>query len=195
MHRFLRKANLHWRQAAVMAVLVIGWTAASAGDARLVYYDVAGHSARELRDDLNNKGPLDHGKRFDAHTAWRVTWTFLYAPEGNGCKVTKVNASLDGTIELPRWQHRGDASPTLVGKWERYLAALRVHEDGHYAHGVAAEREIDALGQSFRITGSCTAMAKAFNDEANAIVARYAAMDATYDRDTDHGRSQGAVFP
>ncbi|HZX72320.1 MAG TPA: DUF922 domain-containing protein [Rhodanobacter sp.] len=168
---------------------------ANAADAQLVYYQVVGNSSRQLRHELNDKGPLDDGKRFDAYTTWHVRWTFRYASQGDGCRLTEIHTSLDGTIELPRWERSSDASPSLVEKWERYLAALRIHEDGHYAHGMAAEKEVDALGQSFRIAGSCTTMAQAFNDKAGAIVARYAAMDATYDRDTHHGKNQGATFP
>lgn len=187
--------NLRLWQVAAMVALSITWTAACAGEARLVYYDVVGKSAAALRHEMSDKGPLDGGKRFDAYTQWHVKWTFRYAPVGHGCRLTTIDTSLDGTIEFPRWQHGDDASPSLVEKWEKYLTALRTHEDGHYAHGVAAENEIEALGQSFQIAGSCNKIAQAFNDQATAISARYAAMDVTYDRATDHGKSQGATFP
>ncbi|MEO8810642.1 MAG: DUF922 domain-containing protein [Rhodanobacter sp.] len=168
---------------------------AYADDARLVYYDVVGNSAATLRQQLKSNGPLDHGKRFDAHATWHVTWTYTYASTGQGCAFTKLDTSLNGVIELPRWVDPGDAPASLKIKWERFLAALRVHEDGHYAHGVAARNEIETLGRSFQIPGSCSAMAKTFNDEASAIVDKYAAMDRQYDHDTDHGKSQGATFP
>ncbi len=195
MDRFGGMLHLRFRQVAVISVLVIAWTVAHAGDAQVVYYEVVGNSATKLRHELNNKGPLKDGRRFDAYTTWRVTWTYFYAPAGKGCRLTEISTLLDGTIELPRWERNGRASDSLVRKWERYLAALRIHEDGHYAHGVAARNEIQALGQSFQITGSCTTMAEAFNDEAKSILAKYGAMDATYDRDTGHGKSQGAIFP
>jgi predicted secreted Zn-dependent protease len=187
--------NLRLWQVAAMVALPLAWTAACAREAQLVFYDVVGNSAAMLRHELNTKGPLDGDKRFDAHTAWHVRWTFRYAPVGNKCRLTKIDTSLEGTIDFPRWKRRNDASPSLVEKWEQYLTALRIHEDGHYAHGVAAENEIEALGQSFQITGSCTTMAQAFNDKAKALSAKYAAMDVTYDRATDHGKSQGATFP
>lgn len=195
MDRFGWKLNLGFRQVAVLAVLAMTWTAAYADDAGIVYYDVAGDSARALRQDLNNNGPLDHGKRFDAHTSWHVAWKYVYAPAGSGCKFTQMTASLDGTIELPRWDHTGFVPGPLRRDWKRYVAALRVHEDGHYAHGVAARNEIQVLGQSFQIAGSCTTIAKTFNDEAAAILDKYSAMDQKYDHDTGHGKSQGAIFP
>jgi len=184
---------LRWVMAVVLAA---AWTAASADDARFVYYDVAGHTATKLRQELDVKGPLDrNGKRFDGRTTWRLNWTYRYAPDGNGCRFTGMSASLAGTIILPRWTHSEHASHSLVKKWDGYLAALRIHEEGHYAHGVAAKREVETLGQSFRIPGDCKEIARIFNDEASAIVARYMALDVTYDRDTGHGETQGATFP
>lgn len=184
-----------FRQVVAIVVLCVGWAAAYAGDAKLVYYDVVGNSAGQLRHELDSKGPLAHGKRYDAYTSWHVTWTYHYAPAGNACKLTGMTTSLDGTMELPRWERSGHVSDALVKKWERYRAALRIHEDGHYAHGRAARNEIQALGQSFQMAGSCTTISKAFNDKAKSILAGYAAMDVTYDHDTDHGKSQGAIFP
>lgn len=195
MHRFGWKLSSGSRQIAVLIVLAATWTVAYADDARIVYYDVTGDSAGSLRDDLNSKGPLDHGQRFDALTTWHVTWKYLYVPVGTGCKFTQMSTSLDGTIELPRWEHTGFVPGPLRRDWKRYLAALRVHEDGHYAHGVAARNEIQALGQSFQIAGSCTTIAKAFNDEATSIMDKYGAMDLKYDHDTGHGKTQGAIFP
>ncbi|MEO9080351.1 MAG: DUF922 domain-containing protein [Rhodanobacter sp.] len=195
MDRFGWRSSLGFRQVAVLVVLAITWTVAYADDAKLVYYDVAGDSARALRQDLNSKGPLDNGKRFDAETLWHVRWKYLYAPAGSGCKFTQMSTSLDGTIEFPRWEHTGFVEGPLRRKWKSYVAALRVHEDGHYAHGVAARQEIQALGESFQIAGSCTTIVKTFNDEAAAILAKYQAMDLKYDQDTGHGKSQGAIFP
>jgi hypothetical protein len=34
-----------------------------------------------------------------------------------------------------------------------------------------------------------------FNDRAHSIIDKYKALDAAYDRETDHGRTQGAQFP
>ncbi|MEO6829231.1 MAG: DUF922 domain-containing protein [Acidobacteriaceae bacterium] len=195
MDRFRWRLSLGSRQIAALVVLAVTWSVACADDARIVYYDVTGDSAGELRQDLNNKGPLDHGKRFDANTLWHVTWKYLYVPVGNGCKFTQMSTSLDGTIELPRWDHTGFVPGPLRRDWKRYLAALRVHEDGHYAHGVAARNEIQALGQSFQIAGSCTTIAKTFNDLAASILDKYGAMDQKYDHDTGHGKTQGAIFP
>ncbi len=105
--RFSGMLGLRFRQVATCVVLAMVWTTAHAGDARLVYYDVAGKSASQLRNAMNVEGPLDQaGKRFDGLTTWWLTWKFRYAPDGDQCKLTSMSTSLDTTIVLPRWVHR-----------------------------------------------------------------------------------------
>jgi predicted secreted Zn-dependent protease len=175
--------------------LVLAMSIAHAEDPQIAYYDISGNNAQALRRQMSAKGPLDHGKRFDAHTDWYVKWNYRYRPTGSGCELTSVGVSVTGTILLPRWVDADDAASALVQKWNRYLAALRLHEDGHYAHGVSAAKEIEALAKSFHDSGQCPAMIAAFNEQAHAIIGKYNAMDVAYDRETAHGRTQGAQFP
>lgn len=189
-------SSLRLPRVVMVVLLTIACSATCADEASVVYYDVAGHSPRQLRNELDAKGPLDKaGERFDGFTSWQVKWTYRYVAEGTGCKFTSMDAAVAGTIVLPRWVREDRASGSAVKKWERYLVALRSHEDGHYAHGVAARDEVQKLGESFRVPGACSTIARTFNDEAEAILARYGALDAKYDQDTEHGKTQGAIFP
>jgi predicted secreted Zn-dependent protease len=183
-----------WLVFAALA-FVLATSIAHAEDPQIVYYDIAGNNARALRRQMNVNGPMGHDKRFDAHTNWYVKWNYRYRPTASGCELTSLNVSLTGTIVLPRWVHADNVSGALVQKWGRYLAALRLHENGHYAHGASAAKEIEALAQSFHGFGDCQAMALAFNAKARSIIRKYNALDVTYDRETDHGRTQGAEFP
>lgn len=189
-------SSFRFAQVVMIFALILACSAACADEASVVYYDVSGRSSRQLRSELDAKGPLDKaGERFDGLTSWRVTWTYRYVSDGTGCKFTSMDASVAGTIVLPHWAQEDRASSSAERKWDRYLAALRSHEDGHYALGVAARDEIQKLGESFRVPGACSTIGKTFNGEAEAILARYGALDAKYDQDTEHGKTQGAVFP
>jgi predicted secreted Zn-dependent protease len=190
-----KRADRHPWLALAAAALVLAMSSAHAEDPQIVYYDVAGNSATALRQQMTAKGPLDDGKRFDAHTDWYVKWNYRYRPTASGCEFTSMDVSLSGTILLPRWNHADDASNALVQKWDTYLAALRLHENGHYAQGANAAKAIEAFARSSHGSGDCAAMVSEFNDQARAIVDKYKAQDAAYDRATDHGRTQGAQFP
>jgi predicted secreted Zn-dependent protease len=186
---------LYWRVLAV-AGLAVGQPMAHADDAEIAYYDVVGNSGQELRHQMDTKGPFgEEGKRVDGHTDWKVTWSYQYAPAADGCRITKLGINLSATITLPRWTAGDNASNALLKKWQSYIASLRVHEDGHYSHGVEAADEIKSFGQSFHTSGDCLILAMNFNDKATSIIEKYRAADAAYDADTKHGRTQGAIFP
>lgn len=188
--------GLTFRQVFAAAILSATLSVAYANDAKLIYYDIVGNNATDLRRELDANGPFDEdGKRYDGHTEWRVTWTYSDVPTEEGCKFTEIGVSVDGTIALPRWVGGEDASNALSRKWQNFLAALRLHEDGHYALGVRAAKEIEDLGQSFHVSGNCSTIGKAFNDQAGSILEKYKAMNALYDHDTNHGQTQGAEFP
>ncbi|WHZ18475.1 MAG: hypothetical protein OJF55_000624 [Rhodanobacteraceae bacterium] len=162
-----------------------------------MYYDISGNTAAALRHQLDARGPLgESGKRFDAHTDWRVSWNYRYRTGPSGCEFTALEVSTSGTILLPRWVHAADVPDSLLRKWQAYSAALLAHEQGHYTHATDAAGEITRLEQSFNdYSGDCASLARAFNARADAIVERYKAEDAAYDEATGHGRTQGATFP
>jgi predicted secreted Zn-dependent protease len=166
---------------------------AAAQEVAVVHYDVAGATVEELHASLGQRGPWVDGTRFHAHTKWNVTWTYRYAPGVRGCGFSRFDVRIDAEMTLPRWQGRTGAPTALVERWDRYLAALRAHEYGHYAHGLEAAREIEALGSGFQV-GSCARIETDFNARAMEIIAKFNQRDLAYDRDSGHGRSQGASW-
>lgn len=57
----------------LMVAILVAETSARAADLRTLYYDVVGDTARELRRDLNKKGPVsERGIRGDGLTDGRI---------------------------------------------------------------------------------------------------------------------------
>ena len=188
--------TLHYFRALVVAGLMLGPSLGYADGAEIVYYDIVGDSAKELRRQMDANGPLgEDGKRMDGYTHWNVAWTYGYMPAAGGCKFTELEITLTATITLPRWTPGDDTSRALVKKWQSFISALRVHEDGHYSHGRMAAEEIKSLGQSLRTSDDCSTMAKLFDDQVHSILEKYKVADVAYDADTKHGETQGAIFP
>lgn len=145
--------------------------------------------------ETNTKGPIGpDGKRYPAYTHWRVDWNYTYQFVPGTCKLVKLTATVSGTITLPRWVDSRDASNSLVQSWDAMVAALRVHENGHYAHGIAAAQEIEALQNTVGSAADCPSLEKEINAQSQAIVDKYSALDVKYDEDTKHGQTQGAVL-
>jgi len=162
------------------------------------YYTVRGNSPQQLRQQLNQLGPISRtGRRFDGNTKWRIRWNYGYSNRPNQCQLTNAQITVNVTITMPRWQTQANAPIQLKQRWQRYIKALQLHENGHRDHGVAAARELTnslrQLGQ--RRFSSCTAMSQQFKQTSDRIISYYSQRDRDYDRVTQHGRTQGAVFP
>jgi predicted secreted Zn-dependent protease len=158
-------------------------------------YKITGNTAAGLRQQMNADGPLDHDKHFDAHTEWNVRWTYPFDRSGGGCSTGPVTVTLTITYHFPEWGDESDGSRPLIDKWHKYLQALETHEDGHAEHGREAADDIIGELSGLPPADACPTMDGIANAKAQAIIGRYAAEDVDYDRDTNHGATQGATFP
>ncbi len=183
----------------MQAAIVVGALAASASPALAEVreqlatreYAVTADPGAPLLQLLNSATPIrENGKVFHGYTKWYVKWNYRWneAPDGS-CRITRVDTAVEGTFTLPKLVGGSGAQRT---RFDTYLAALRTHEEGHYAFARQAGREIDGEIAALPAMRSC----KALETEANALGYRildtYTTREKQYDRDTDHGRTQGA---
>ena len=183
------------RASLALLIAAFAFVPARAADVRIVYYDIHGRTVRDLFNEMQAKGPADSsGSRFPAYTRWRVSWNFRYESTPGSCKLTELNASVEGTTTLPHWVEGDAASTPLKKEWQDFIAALRVHESGHYAHGVEAAAEVQGIEPSIQPASDCPDLTRQVTHRAESILEKYRAIDAQYDRDTNHGQKQGAVL-
>ena len=161
-----------------------------------VYYPITGATAGQLRQQMNQLGPASQtsGQRFDARTDWYVRWNYQYFSQGNRCKLTAIRVRADVSIILPQWKQPANAAKGLVNRWNQYIKALRLHEDGHKDHGIATSQAILQLLKQFPAKSSCSELGVAANEAAQGIITQYSQRDLDYDRKTRHGITQGAIF-
>ncbi|XHX76320.1 MAG: DUF922 domain-containing Zn-dependent protease [Stenomitos frigidus ULC029] len=161
-----------------------------------VYYPIHGATAGQLRQQMNQLGPLSQtsGQRFDGRTDWYVRWNYQYFSQGTSCQLTAIRVRADVSLTLPQWKQPANAANGLVNRWHQYIKALRLHEDGHKDHGIATSREILQLLKRFPANNSCSALGAAANQAAQGIISQYSQRDRDYDRETRHGVTQGAIF-
>ncbi len=165
-------------------------------NARVEHYDVRGATAAQLRTEMSARGPVGPGGgRFDGYTRWYVSWRYAFRSGNSQCAIDRVTTDVKVTTTLPRWADEARADGALRDQWRRYLAALTQHEDGHAQNGLGAARDIDAAIARLPAESNCDAMSARANAAGQAILRQYNQRDLDYDRDTGHGRSQGAVFP
>ncbi|HST24710.1 MAG TPA: DUF922 domain-containing protein [Gaiellaceae bacterium] len=190
---------------ALVAALVVAVSSAAAGSGafhvvtRHRDYTITGTTAVALRDAMDRLGPIDPptGKRFDARTNWHIDWRYSYSQPAGKCSLVRTNVTVTVTVTyiFPMWHPGTGAASGLAARWSRYMTALRRHESGHANDAIATGhrilRDIDGLAPA----ASCTALGSRADTVANADIKRANAWDVSYDRRTDHGATQGAVFP
>ncbi len=160
------------------------------------YYFVSGNTASEIRNDLDMKTPIrERGIKYDARTNCDVKW-HLWWNESNGlCTITKVKTRVDVQYVLPKLKTSIFLSKSLKQKWETYMKALLHHENGHKNLGVRAANEIELEIGKMAARSTCKQLEIDANRIGNTILEKIRGLEKEFDRKTNHGINEGAVFP
>jgi predicted secreted Zn-dependent protease len=163
------------------------------------YYQIAGATPKELRKQLDKYGPIDKetGKKFDARTDWVIEWHYYYNESANECKIdtNRVNVTLTLTFTYPEWKYPPDASSSLVDKWNTYVKNLTIHEEGHASIANEGAQIIYDTIMDMPSSTACAALEKATNAIAQEKIDEIKKQEKQYDKETEHGKIQGAIFP
>ncbi|MGD8602946.1 MAG: DUF922 domain-containing protein [Anaerolineales bacterium] len=159
-------------------------------------YRIRGSTAEDLRQAMDNKGPLDDlGRPWDAVTHWYISWSYPYSEEGGRCALDPLDVRVEIVRILPNWDPPASASNELIVRWNNYLAALEEHEAYHQELGLEAAQEVWLALSAMEAYPDCQSLEQAADTTALSVLNRYRRMEDSYDEETSHGASQGAVFP
>ncbi len=163
-------------------------------DDRVQYYDIEGRSESDLLRAMLRGAPLSEGTRYFGLTSTEVRYTFRTLTTSTSCNLTDVEVELRVLTTLPRWQPPSGTTYDVERKWRSFDRALQIHENGHKQFALEEADMIHRALRSLR-TPSCSTI----DDEARAITTRirdtYLRRHLAYDARTDHGTTQGAVWP
>jgi len=198
------KATVKPKPPQILIGLIIGWSVAIAPafsqpkiTVSYKYYQIYGKTLREIRQSINVNTPIfSKGKKFTGYTNWYVKWRYFYNRSAQGCQIdpSRIDVSTEVTFTMPQWQNRDRADPQIASRWQKFYNALQEHENGHKQHGVMASNAIFQTLRQFPSYPSCPQLETAANAAGKAIIDRYGAADQEYDRQTNHGSTQGATF-
>lgn len=165
-------------------------------DFAIRHYDVDARKGRSLNDAVVASSPINatgaSGRRFHGYTDWYIKWSWRHRYEADGrCRITSVIVALTGSILLPRLTS-GTASQHAT--FDRYLTALREHEEGHRRIAQEAARDIERTLLMLPEYPDCRQLEADAHARARARLDAHVEREKAYDRDTGHGRTQGAVL-
>lgn len=179
----------------MLLLIASGPALADRNDFAVDYYTIQGETSSALGAEIAAKGPVgENGKRSDGYTRWSMRWTFNMTADATGCLADRVTVDVDIRMTLPRWNTPPGANPQLIARWNRYLAALRTHEDGHRYR--SEEVAWDMRRALFRERApDCRTLESHLNSIANGMLAQLRERQAAYDRETNFGQKQGVRRP
>lgn len=175
--------------------VMIGLALSAAAEVRqsLVYdyYDVRPRADESIADALSRVSPIRQGGRvFHGYTRWWVEWRFWWRETPNRrCRIDRVEVSVRGEIQLPELKA---GSSNQRDRFLRYRDALHQHELGHYGFALRAGQEIDRGIANLPAEPTCRRLETVANDIGHGTLSHYRQLEDRYDRETDHGRTQGA---
>lgn len=152
------------------------------------YYDVEGADPRAVRRSMNERRPPDpHTKeRFDGRTEIQLQWSI--AGGVGRCDPSKAEFTQTVVITLPRLANAGRLSSAERADWTRYMTALIGHERNHALIGLRGEAEAKRRAHS---SETCQAVSA----NVDSVMKAVAAAQVEYDKRTQHGALEGAVYP
>lgn len=175
-------------------------TSSTTLDEKISTYDFFGAQASEADRSLRQRLLVSQDfsgqtKRFAGQADWYIEWSTCVQPVAAGCRIEGVTATVHVTYTLPHWADRDGASPALRARWDRYSTSLLTHEKGHGAVALQVGRLLEADLLGLEDLGSCDLLRTETAARVEAVMRRGEAMQNEYDRWTEHGSTQGAVFP
>ncbi len=118
--------------------------------------------------------------------AAKAEWFPRYEYEMNGSVVSSVTVTVVTRITMPEWGAYGSASQPEKDEWDRFLAALQSHEQGHLDLVSQYLSNIDEKMTGQSLNGAVSVWKQVLGDLAQA--------SEVYDRQSDHGRNQGTII-
>ena len=161
-----------------------------------ITYDVRGATPADVWASIREVGPRDsNNRRFAGWTQWHISWYVRYGQDASGCRLAEAHIRTRITITLPVWADRGSASPDLQKSWDGFISALALHEDGHASRAIDAAAVLERGFTSLPPQPTCDAALAEGRAYFAAQLEELKKAQVEYDRSTNHGMTQGVVFP
>ena len=159
------------------------------------FYDIYPIDRKDLEEQIFQTTPIRYnGKKFAGLTQWRVSWKFNYQKINKGCRIDRVSSNLAVTYTMPRISQQYKINAKVRNSFDAYYATLLKHEEGHKDRALEAAKEIEQKLLSIGTFNSCKRLGEFANQKAYKIIEKYKDINREYDRQTNHGRTQGAAI-
>lgn len=158
-------------------------------------YAVTGSTTAEISNSVFHSTPVVmNGGRYGAVTHNQFNTGYSTVPTANGgCEVKNVRILLNSTIVLPDLVLNGQ-SESVLAEWERYIGALRAHEQMHANNGKYTAETLATRLYDFKAGMPCSQMRVWLDQAVDRLINNMGTWDQDLDAKTEHGKTQGAFL-
>jgi predicted secreted Zn-dependent protease len=157
---------------------------------KYIYYDVGSTTKKELINALNSASPIrKNGKVFYGHTDSQINWNFWWNESANACQINKVKVTVDITFTLPRLNN---TSKDVSSVWNKWYPKLVEHENGHKNYALEIANQVKLAISELPAHVHCESLEIEANNVGHKLMAELKALNKKYDRNTNHGETEGA---
>lgn len=159
-----------------------------------VYYDVNGLTKDEIRTSMKQAQTGTFLEGHDGATTAQININFKRRQLADKCETVMDKFDVSLTYTYPRLISLPNVSPKIAAEWNRFIDALKIHEEGH------AKIEIERAGlmlrelQKIPTYATCEEFDRVWQAKADTFDLETKQIEAAYDRDTQNGKTQGATF-
>ncbi len=165
---------------------------------KVVTYPVIGTTLSELQRSLNAQALPDSNDvtgLYYARTQWYLSGRWFTQPTARGCEVESGSVTLAMTMTLPALSSSAGISPQVDNRWNTFVNNTITHETGHVTRNLQSARDYQRDLGNFPPAPDCARIKPQLNDLFNRATAAVRQVNIDYDAQTQHGATQGAVFP
>lgn len=158
-------------------------------------YTISGNNVDDVWDEIREHGPKnDEGDSYTGYTYWYIHWNYEQSNTAKGCKATDITVPVEVTFTMPHLKPTAETPNDVIVKWNTFMKNLQQHENGHKDIAIEAAQEIYDTLQTLPAATTCRALGLLVDKKARTIIDTYKQKEKKYDKDTNHGETQGAYF-
>jgi predicted secreted Zn-dependent protease len=157
-----------------------------------VLFPVRGASLKDVGAGVH--GHIHGG--YAGYANWNTQYTMEVHESLLGkCTAKKISVNFQSKITLPEWRSSGTFDVNVLPRWNQFIAALKVHEQGHVEIALAEAKTLVAELETMSPirADNCNQLDDKIRQKFDIAVKIGAEASERYDALTKHGQLQGAV--
>lgn len=170
---------------------------AFASEFRVITYTVTGKTVSEISKSLEAHtmpDPNEPGSRYYALTRWQLAGEWVVRPSVRGCQVVDGKVSVTITMTLPALV-TPNVPMDVRQRFDTFMEKTVLHESDHVEITLRGAREYQRALSHHAPASDCDILKSQLNTLFRQNFEAINRANREYDAKTQHGRTQGAVFP